>query len=94
MAPLLQPAGLQAGLARLLLLELQGVVLGVPIRRFGAFLPGARVGGAGVHWNAQVWRFPPTDSVARSHNEARYGKAALDGLTIQDFPVTYEAGSA
>ena len=61
----------------------------LPIRQFGAFLPGTGVGGAGVHWNGQIWRFGPTDFVARSHLEARYGKAALDGLTIQDFPVTY-----
>ena len=62
----------------------------LPIRQFGAFLPGAGVGGAGVHWNGQIWRFMPTDFIARSHLEARYGKAALDGLTIQDFPVTYD----
>ncbi len=62
----------------------------LPIRRFGAFLPGVGVGGAGVHWNAQIWRFLPTDFIARSHNEARYGKAALSDLTIQDFPVTYD----
>ena len=62
----------------------------LPVRRFGAFLPGAGVGGAGVHWNAQIWRFQPSDLVARSHLEARYGKAALEGLTIQDFPVTYD----
>ena len=62
----------------------------LPIRRFGAFLPGTGVGGAGVHWNGQIWRFLPTDFTARSHLEARYGKAALDGLTIQDYPVTYD----
>ena len=63
----------------------------LPMRRLGSFLPGTGVGGAGVHWNGQVWRFLPTDFKARSHNLARYGKAALSGdMTIQDFPVSYD----
>ena len=62
----------------------------LPIRRLGAFLPGTGVGGAGVHWNGVIWRFLPTDFKSRSHNEARYGRAALEGLTVQDYPVTYE----
>ena len=48
----------------------------LPIRNWGSFLPGNGVGGAGVHWNAQTWRFLPTDFNLRSHLEERYGKAA------------------
>ena len=63
----------------------------LPMRRLGAFLPGEGLGGAGVHWNGQHWRFLPTDFQMRSHNEARYGKKAIDPeLTIQDWGVTYD----
>ncbi len=62
----------------------------LPIRRWGAFLPGTGVGGSGVHWNGQIWRFLPTDFRLRSHNEQRYGRAAVADLTVQDYPVTYD----
>jgi gluconate 2-dehydrogenase alpha chain len=63
----------------------------LPMRRLGSFLPGTNVGGAGVHWNGQTWRFLPTDFVARSHNLQRYGKGAIPAdMTIQDWGVTYD----
>jgi len=63
----------------------------LPMRKLGSFLPGTNVGGAGVHWNGQIWRFLETDFVARSHNLARYGKSAIpDDMTIQDWGVTYK----
>jgi len=63
----------------------------LPIRRWGSFLPGEGVGGAGIHWNGQSWRFLDSDFVAKSHNEKRYGKAAVTAhdMTIQDWGVTY-----
>jgi gluconate 2-dehydrogenase alpha chain len=62
----------------------------LPMRELGSFLPGTGVGGAGIHWNGQLWRFLPSDFVARSHNLERYGKAGVtDDLTIQDYGVTY-----
>ena len=65
--------------------------MALPMRHLGSFLPGTGVGGAGTHWNGQVWRFLPTDFQARSHNTMRYGKAAIpDDMTIQDYPVTYD----
>ena len=65
--------------------------MALPMRHLGSFLPGTGVGGAGVHWNGQVWRFLPSDLAARSHNEMRYGKSAIpDDMTIQDYPVTYD----
>jgi len=49
------------------------------------------VGGAGVHWNGQCWRFLPSDFVARTHLEQRYGKDFVPpGMTIQDWGVTYD----
>ena len=63
----------------------------LPMRRLGSFLPGINVGGAGVHWNGQTWRFLPSDFVARSHNLQRYGKQAIPpDMTIQDWGITYE----
>lgn len=63
--------------------------IALPMRRWGSFLPGNGVGGAGVHWNGQTYRFLPSDFVARSHNEERYGPLP-DDMTIQDYGVTYD----
>src|SRR5450432_772786 len=63
----------------------------LPMRRLGSFLPGEGVGGGGVHWNGQVWRFLPSDFAARSHNLKRYGKGAVPAdMTIADYPVSYD----
>jgi gluconate 2-dehydrogenase alpha chain len=63
----------------------------LPMRRLGSFLPGTGVGGAGVHWNGQTWRFLPTDFRYRSHNIERYGKKAIpEDMIIRDWGVTYE----
>jgi gluconate 2-dehydrogenase alpha chain len=61
----------------------------LPMRRLGSFLPGTNVGGAGVHWNGQAWRFLPSDFLAKSHNEQRYGPLPED-MSVQDWGVTYE----
>src|SRR6202030_1283508 len=64
--------------------------LALPIRRFGAFLPGEGVGGSGIHWGGLHWRFLPSDFRIRSVLIERYGaKAIPEGMTIQDWPVTY-----
>jgi gluconate 2-dehydrogenase alpha chain len=63
----------------------------LPVRTWGAFMLGNGAGGAGVHWNAETWRFLPTDFVARSHLTQRYGAGFLPpDMTIQDFGVTYD----
>jgi gluconate 2-dehydrogenase alpha chain len=63
----------------------------LPIRRWGSFLPGNGVGGAGVHWNGQTWRFLPADFVIKSHMTERYGAGILpEGNQIQDWGVTYD----
>lgn len=63
----------------------------LPIRNFASFLPGNGVGGAGVHWNGQTWRFLPSDFQLRSHLEQRYGKNFLPAdMTIQDWPLSYD----
>ncbi len=62
----------------------------LPIRTWGAFMLGNGVGGAGTHWNAEMWRFLPSDFVLRSHLTQRYGaKAIPPDMTIQDWGVTY-----
>jgi gluconate 2-dehydrogenase alpha chain len=52
---------------------------------------GNGVGGAGVHWNAETWRFLPSDFVLRSHLTQRYGAGFLPAdMTIQDWGVTFD----
>jgi gluconate 2-dehydrogenase alpha chain len=64
---------------------------GLPIRRFGAFLPGEGVGGTGIHWGALHWRFLPTDFRIRSALTEKYGaKAIPDDMTIRDWPVSFD----
>lgn len=62
----------------------------LPMRRLGSFLPGKGLGGAGIHWNGQLWRPLPSDLEMRSHYEGRYGAGILDGTTVQDWGVTYD----
>jgi gluconate 2-dehydrogenase alpha chain len=63
----------------------------LPMRQFGSFLPGTNVGGAGVHWNGQTYRFLPSDFVLRSHYLRRYGRDFIDpDLTVQDWGITYD----
>ena len=45
----------------------------LPIRNWGAFMPPNGVGGGGVHWNAETWRFLPSDFVLKTHLTQRYG---------------------
>jgi gluconate 2-dehydrogenase alpha chain len=62
----------------------------LPIRTWGAFMPPNGVGGGGVHWNAQTWRFQPSDFRLRTHLTERYGAGFLPAdMTIQDWGVTF-----
>ena len=63
----------------------------LPYRQIGSFLPGTDLGGAGVHWNGQTWRFQEADFRLRSHHEERYGKTFVpEELAIQDWGITYQ----
>lgn len=63
----------------------------LPMRQLGSFLPGEGVGGAGVHWNGQTWRFLAADFRLRSNAVQRYGRKAVpEDMTIQDWPVSYD----
>ena len=63
----------------------------LPIRRWGSFLPGTDLGGAGAHWNGMTWRWLPSDHKLRSHLTERYGKNAIpEEMTIEDLPVSYD----
>jgi gluconate 2-dehydrogenase alpha chain len=60
----------------------------LPMRRLGSFLPGEGVGGAGVHWNGQTWRWSDTDLQARTHYEERYGKNFIPAdMPLQDWGI-------
>lgn len=62
----------------------------LPVRSWGAFMLGNGAGGAGVHWNAETWRFLPSDFELRSHLVQRYGAGFLPPDTaIQDWGITY-----
>lgn len=63
----------------------------LPLRQYGSFHPGTGLGGAGVHWAGETWRFYPSDFQYRSHHIERYGESRLpEGSTVQDWPITYE----
>ena len=63
----------------------------LPYRRFGSFLPGDGVGGAGVHWNGMLWRPLEADLKMRSTVIEKYGADFIPAdMTVQDYPFTYE----
>jgi gluconate 2-dehydrogenase alpha chain len=63
----------------------------LPVRNWGAFMLGNGVGGGGVHWNAETFRFLPSDFVLRTHLTERYGANFLPAdMTIQDWGVTFD----
>ena len=63
----------------------------LPVRSWGSFMPPDGVGGGGVHWNAETWRFLPSDFVLRSHLTERYGaKMIPEDMSIQDWGVSYD----
>lgn len=65
--------------------------IAVPYRNYGSFVLGTGVGGAGVHWNGQLWRASPEDLRLRSHIEERYGKKFIpNGMLLQDYGISFE----
>lgn len=63
----------------------------LPMRQYGSFLLGDGLGGAGVHWNGQTYRFLPYDFEIYSKTVDKYGKKKIpDGMTIQDWGITYD----
>ena len=63
----------------------------LPIRQLGSFLPGTGIGGAGVHWNGQTWRFHPRDFTAYTSTVERYGKSFMPpDMQLQDWGITYD----
>ena len=63
----------------------------VPYRQYNAFLLPDHVGGAGMHWNGQLYRPSPEELKFRTRNVERYGAKFLpEDMTIQDYDVTYD----
>lgn len=63
----------------------------LPMRSYGSFLLGTGLGGAGVHWNGQTFRFLPYDFEIRCKTIERYGEKKIpEGMTIQDWGITYD----
>ncbi|MFD0960602.1 GMC family oxidoreductase [Paenibacillus chungangensis] len=66
-------------------------VRALPMRQYGSFLIGDGLGGAGVHWNGQTYRFLPYDFEIRSKTIEKYGKGKIPPeMTIQDWGITYD----
>ncbi|MFZ4450990.1 GMC family oxidoreductase [Salibacterium aidingense] len=63
----------------------------LPMRQLGSFLLGEGLGGAGVHWNGQTWRFLPYDLQIKSKTDEKYGPDKLGAdYTLQDWGITYD----
>jgi len=63
----------------------------LPMRQYGSFLIGDGLGGAGVHWNGQTFRFLPYDFEIRSKTIEKYGKDKIPAeMSIQDWGITYD----
>ncbi len=63
----------------------------LPIRQFGAFLPGSGVGGTGEHWGAVYPRLLPDCFELYSKTVARYGERKLpEDHSMQDWGITYD----
>ena len=63
----------------------------LPMRQLGSFLPGTGLGGAGVHWNGQTWRFHPRDFTMYTSTVDRYGASVIPKeMSIQDWGITYD----
>ncbi|SFA85410.1 gluconate 2-dehydrogenase alpha chain [Lentibacillus halodurans] len=63
----------------------------LPMRQYGSFLFGDGIGGAGVHWNGQTFRFLPYDFQIRSQTIDRYGENKIPtDMTLQDWGITYD----
>ena len=63
----------------------------LPIRQYGAFLPGSGIGGTGEHWGAVYPRLQPDCFTLHSSTIARYGERKLpEDSSMQDWGVTYD----
>ncbi|MFD2830368.1 GMC family oxidoreductase [Corticicoccus populi] len=63
----------------------------LPMRQFGAYLIGTDVGGGGVHWNGDTWRYLPYDFEIKSQTDEKYGEDKIsDDYLIQDWGITYD----
>jgi gluconate 2-dehydrogenase alpha chain len=62
----------------------------LPVRQFGAFLPGTGMGGAGEHWNGTTPRLLPDCFEIHTRTVERYGAGRLPANhSIQDWGITY-----
>ncbi|MCQ4159649.1 GMC family oxidoreductase [Roseomonas sp. GC11] len=61
----------------------------LPMRSFTFAYPGDKLGGAGAHWAGVTYRFDEVEFRLRSHYTQKYGASILEGLTSQDWPVSY-----
>jgi gluconate 2-dehydrogenase alpha chain len=62
----------------------------LPMRWVDSFIMGDGLGGAGNHWNGQLWRWSEHDMQIRTRYESRYGKTIIPkDVPLQDWGTTY-----
>lgn len=63
----------------------------LPYREWGSFLIGEGLGGSGMHWNGQTFRFLPEDFTFKSEVIKKYGEGKIpEGMTLEDWGVNWE----
>src|SRR5699024_1231594 len=63
----------------------------LPVRTRDEMMVGTDAGGGSVHWAGATYRWLPYDFEIRSKTIERYGEDKIpDGMTIQDWGITYD----
>ncbi|WP_294911447.1 GMC family oxidoreductase [Tatumella sp. UBA2305] len=63
----------------------------LPTRKWGAFVPGGGVGGAGMHWTGVLLRPTPTDIKLKTYADEAYKPGVLqEDMRVKDFPFTWD----
>lgn len=63
----------------------------LPTRKWGAFVPGGGVGGAGMHWTGVLLRPTPTDIKLKTYADQAYKPGVLqEDMRVMDFPFSWD----
>ncbi|GAA4701746.1 GMC family oxidoreductase [Brevibacillus fulvus] len=63
----------------------------LPYREWGSFLIGEGLGGSGMHWNGQTYRFLPEDFQLKSEIIKKYGEKKMpEGMQVEDWGITWD----
>lgn len=63
----------------------------LPYREWGSFLIGEGLGGSGMHWNGQTFRFLPEDFELKTKIIEKYGEGKIPkDMTLEDWGITWD----